>query len=47
MFTISDSKLETRVQSEIDKFKQAHEAAKNFDFMSLFSLLGPMIGNGN
>ncbi|WP_445621894.1 glycoside hydrolase domain-containing protein [Lacticaseibacillus paracasei] len=46
-FTISNGKLGTQVQSEIDKFKEAHEAARNFDFTALLGTLGPMIGNGN
>lgn len=46
-FKISNGKISTQVQAELEKFKQMHEAAKNFDFMSLFSLLAPTIGNGN
>lgn len=46
-FKVTDGKISTQVQAELEKFKQANEAAKNFDFMSLFSLLGPMIRNGN
>ncbi|TEA85739.1 hypothetical protein TK35_14130 [Lacticaseibacillus paracasei] len=46
-FTISDGKLGTQVQAEINKFKEAHEAARNFDFTALLGTLGPMIGNGN
>lgn len=33
--------------AEINKFKEAHEAARNFDFTALLGTLGPMIGNGN
>ncbi len=43
---VSDGKISTQAQAEIDKFKQAHEAAKDFDFLSIFSILGPMVGNG-
>ena len=38
---VSDGKISTQAQAEIDKFKQAHEAAKDFDFLSIFSILGP------